>query len=113
MTIAVMLLAVVAVYFPIRSDPEDNTLFARDYHYLHARRIRFAQEALFQHHQLPAWYPRELMGTPFWSNLQNFPLIPTRLVLLWMDPLNVITAGVVLAAVLAALFTFLFLRSVG
>jgi hypothetical protein len=110
---AMMCVLVVAVYFPVRSRPADNTLFASDYHQLHIRRIHFAQQALSTTGHLPAWYPRELMGTPFWSNVQDFPFIPTRLVLLWMDPLELITAGVLLAAILAALFTFLFARSLG
>jgi hypothetical protein len=110
---AVMALLVVAVYLPVRSQPGDNTLFAIDYYHLHARRIAFAQEALFAHGTLPAWYPRELMGTPFWSNIQNFPFIPTRLLLLPLDTRDTMAAGVILAAVLAAVFTFLFARQLG
>jgi hypothetical protein len=53
------------------------------------------------------------MGTPFWANIQNFPFIPTRLVLLVVPPLHAFTAGVILASVLAALFTFLFARLLG
>jgi hypothetical protein len=104
---------VVAVYFPVRTQPDENTLFAIDFHQLHSRRIHFAQQAFSTTGHLPAWYPRELMGTPFWSNVQNFPFIPTRLVLLWMDPLDLIIAGVLLSAALAAMFTFLFARSLG
>src|SRR4051794_14335120 len=100
----VMCALVVAIYFPIKTQPADNTLDASDYQLLHIRRIRFVQQALFERHTLPAWYPHELMGTPFWSNVQNFPFIPTRLVLLWMDPFNVIIAGVMIAALLAATF---------
>jgi hypothetical protein len=110
----IMSLLVLAVYVPLRSDPNNNTLVAVDYHQLHARRIRFAQEALFgEAHALPAWYPRELMGTPFWSNVQNFPFIPTRLALLGLDPLDLIVAGVWIAGVLSALFTFAFCRGAG
>lgn len=109
----VMCLLVLAVYVPIPSSPEDNSLIASDYFSLHARRIRFAQEAISTRGHLPAWYPRELMGTPFWSNVQSFPFIPTRLVLLGMDTLHLIIAAVWLAALLAALFTFLWARSVG
>jgi hypothetical protein len=108
-----MWVLVVAVYFPVQSQPQDNTLDASDYDALHIRRIRFVQQALFEHGTLPAWYPRELMGTPFWSNVQNFPFIPTRLVLLWMDPLNLMAAGVMIAALLAATFTFFWARTVG
>jgi hypothetical protein len=110
---AVMSVLVIAVYFPVRSAPSDNTLLGIDYHQLHARRIAFAQESFAAHGELPAWYPRELMGTPFRANIHNFPFIPNRLALLWMDPLDLFAAGVILAAVLSALFTFAFARRLG
>ena len=79
--------------------------------------MQFARDALFESgHLLPGWYPRELLGTPFWSNVQNFPFIPTRLlVLLTMDPAGPYNYGVAvtLSAVLAALFTYLYLRKIG
>ncbi|MDB5293221.1 MAG: Bacterial rane protein YfhO [Phycisphaerales bacterium] len=112
--IAIMLLAVAAVYVPIPSSQGDNTLVGFDYLELHLHRIRFAQEALWgAHPHLPAWYPRELMGTPFWSNIQNFPFLPTRLLLLGLDPLHIYAVAVNLAAALAALFTFLYGRRIG
>jgi len=87
MTIVVMSLAVVAVYWPPPAEPS-SVQVALDYWQLHARRMEFVRDALFaERPALPAWYPRELLGTPFWSNVQNFPFIPTRLlVLLTMDP---------------------------
>ncbi|MEO8371611.1 MAG: YfhO family protein, partial [Candidatus Solibacter sp.] len=85
-----------------------------DYSQLHIRRIAFARDALFgPGHFLPAWYPHELLGTPFLANLQSFPWIPTRLILLLFDPLSAFAAGVVIASLLAALFTYLFCRRVG
>ena len=55
---------------------------------VYVRRIAFAQDALFgPSHFLPAWYPRKLLGTPFLANLQSFPWIPTRLILLFFDPM--------------------------
>src|SRR5688572_25225448 len=117
LALGLMTLGILAVYFPIADAPTDNALFGIDYHQLHARRIRFAQEALFGAEgagALPGWYPRELMGTPFWSNIQNFPFIPTRLaVVLTSDPLGAFYAGVNLAAVLAGAFTFLYARRIG
>ena len=115
LAILVMSLGVVLVYL---SPPYPNTvLMGLDYLQLHSRRMQFARDALFSSgFSLPAWYPRELLGTPFWSNLQNFPLIPTRLlVLLTMDPLGPYSYGVAvtLSAVLAALFTYLYLRKIG
>src|SRR5206468_1632647 len=65
------------------------------------------------HPHLPAWYPGEQMGMPFWSNVQSFPFIPTRLVLLWMKPEHIIVAGVEIAALLAALFMYLYARRMG
>jgi hypothetical protein len=62
---------------------------------------------------IPGWYTRELLGTPFRANIQSFPWIPSRLVLLWMEPFAVLTAATNLAACLAGLFTFLFCRRLG
>lgn len=109
-----MLLGVVAVYIPIPSVKGQNALWGGDFYELHLYRIRFAQAALFgPHPHLPSWYPRELLGTPFWSNVQSFPFIPTRLLLLGLDPLTLFPVATILAAVLAALFTFLFARRLG
>src|SRR5580704_5135320 len=109
----VMLAAVFLVYYPLPS-PQGNTLLGGDYLELHLLRIRYAQEALFgDHPHLPAWYSRQLMGTPFWSNIQSFPFIPTRLVLLLLDPAKAFWVGVEMSACLAALFTYLFCRRLG
>ncbi len=114
--ICLMLLAVVVIYWPPPAQP-DSVLIGSDYLQLHSRRMQFAREALFsESHLLPAWYPRELLGTPFWSNIQNFPFIPTRLlVLLTMDPNGpyAYAFAITLSATLAALFTFLYLRKLG
>jgi Bacterial membrane protein YfhO len=113
-----MLLAVVITYWPLPPagvpPGSEWALSGFDFGSLHARRLRYAREALFgEQGRLPGWYTRELGGTPFWSNIQNFPLIPTRLVLLSMDPEQAFAVGVQMAAVLAALFTYLFCRRVG
>jgi hypothetical protein len=114
LAVAAMIAAVLTVYVPVAAEPGQNTLIGLDYLQLHVHRIRFAQEALFgPHPHLPGWYPRELLGTPFWSNIQNFPFLPTRLLLLACDPLDALAVGVNLAAVLAALFTFLYARRIG
>ena len=62
---------------------------------------------------LPGWYPREMLGTPFSANLQNFPWIPTHWPLLLFDPYKAYAAGIGMAAGLAALFTYLFCRRAG
>ena len=114
--LAAMLLGVLIVYFPLPLPHRDRALVGIDYLTLHLYRIRFAQDAIFgPHPHLPAWYPRELMGTPFWSNVQSFPFIPTRLLLLLIvrDPLLFYAAAVNLAAILSALFTFLYARKIG
>ena len=113
LTLLALFACVTAVYFPIPTAPGQNTLLGSDYLQLHARRIRFAQESFSQGQGLPAWYPRELMGTPFWSNVQNFPFIPTRLPLLLLDPFDGLAVGAILAANLSALFSFLFCRRLG
>jgi hypothetical protein len=115
LAILAMSLGVVLVYL---SPPYPNTvLIGADYLQLHSRRMQFARDALLSaNFFLPAWYPGELLGTPFWSNLQNFPFIPTRLVvLLSMDPMGPYShaVAVTLSALLAALFTYLFLRKIG
>lgn len=113
-TVAAMLLAVIAVYFPIASKPGDNALWGGDFYELHLYRIRFAQSALFgPHPHLPGWYPRELLGAPFWSNVQSFPFLPTRLILLGLDPITLFPVAVNLGACLSALFTFLYARRIG
>lgn len=109
-----MLLAVLSIYVPIPSASGQNALWGADFYELHLFRIRFAQAGLFgPHPHLPAWYPRELLGTPFWSNIQSFPFLPTRLLLLGLDPLTLFPVAVILAAALSALFTFLYARRVG
>ncbi|HMB95811.1 MAG TPA: YfhO family protein [Tepidisphaeraceae bacterium] len=112
-----MCIAVSMTYFPIVGKDiapnVETALKGTDYLLLHSRRIRYAQEALFgPGHYLPGWYTRELGGTPFWSNLQDFPLIPNRLPLLLMNPDHAFAWGVQMAALLAAIFTFLYCRSI-
>ncbi len=85
-----------------------------DYYQLHIRRMQFAREALFgSGHSLPGWYPHEVMGMPFAANLQSFPWIPTRLILLLLDPSVAYAAGVTIAAALSAIFTYLYCRRAG
>jgi len=110
---AVMVIGVLAVYCPPSLFAPDSALYGMDFWALHLRRIAFVHEQLSSSWGLPGWYPRELLGTPFWSNLQNFPWIPTRLVLLPFEPECVYALGVNLAAVLAACFTYLYGRSIG
>jgi hypothetical protein len=106
-------LAVLWVYLPPRM-LTGGVLFGADSFTLHVRRLEFARDHLFGPSPgLPAWYPREFLGTPFWSNLQNFPLIPTRLPLLLVDPWAAHGIGVNLAAVLTAAFTYVLCRRLG
>ena len=114
LTVAAMLGAVMAVYVPVPSGPGARTLEGMDYFQMHVHRIRFAQEALFgPHPHLPSWYTREVLGTPFWSNAQDFPFLPTRLPLLAYDPYDAFAVAVKLAAALSALFTYLYARRIG
>jgi len=114
LAVSVMLVAVAALYRPWLVMGGSQTLFGFDYLQLHTHRIRYAGEALFgPHPYLPAWYSRELLGAPFWSNMQSFPFIPTRLLLLLVDPLRAYALGVNLAAGLAALFMYLYCRRIG
>ena len=109
-----MLAGVLAVYCPLALADGDSTLFGMDFLVLHLRRMEFARESLDSlANGLPGWYPREFLGSPFWSNIQSFPWIPTRLVLFMLDPAVAYPLGVNLAALLAATFTWLFGRSLG
>lgn len=114
LAVSLMLIAVATLYRPWLVLGGNRTLFGFDYLQLHTHRIRYAREALFgPHPYLPAWYSRELLGAPFWSNMQSFPFIPTRLLLLLVDPLQAYALGVNLAAALAALFMYLYCRRIG
>jgi len=111
-SIVLLVLLTEAVYF--RRSVWSHGLFGIDYSQLHARHIAFAREALLgPGHFLPGWYPRELLGAPFAANIQSFPWIPTRLVLLALDPRLTYAIGVAIAAALAAIFTYLFCRRAG
>ena len=114
LAVAVMLLAVVAIYCPPELLSGKSMLYGMDFWSLHLRRLAFAREQLaLPGAALPAWYPREFFGAPFWSNLQSFPWIPTRLFLLAFEPSDAYAIGVNLAAGLAALFTYLYGRRLG
>src|ERR1017187_7450350 len=113
-SIAILLLLTEAVYVRPWFVAGGGSLLGMDYFGLHIHRIAFAREALLgPAHFLPGWYPREWLGSPFLANLQNFPWIPTRLILLFFDPLQAYAVGVALAAALAALFTYLFCKRAG
>lgn len=108
-----MIVGVLATYVPpdlFRGNPR---LYGVDYETLHRHRIGFALDQIRSHGRIPAWYPREQLGSPFWSNIQNFPFVPTRLILLPLGPEHLFTAAMLLSASLAALFTFLYARSLG
>jgi len=113
-SVSILLLLTGAIYIRPSIVFSNQTLPGADYFQLHIRHIAFAREALFgPRHFLPAWYPRELFGAPFSANLQSFPWIPTRLILLLFDPVVAFAVGVAVAALLAALFTYLYCRRIG
>jgi hypothetical protein len=110
LVVAAMVVGILCVYLPPRGYGQQ--LLGADYSYLHKYRIQYAQEALFgDDPHLPGWYSRELMGSPFWSNIQSFPFVPTRLILLFFPSDIAFQVGVVLAALLSAVFTYLYCRS--
>ena len=91
-----------------------SSLMGSDYEMLHRWRLAFARQGLFgAGHTLPGWNPHEVLGAPFAANLQSFPWIPTRLVLLLFDPSVAYAVGIAIAAALAALFTYLYCRRLG
>jgi len=112
--IAIVMIALAeAVYLPPALFDSSRTLLGLDYRDLHVQRITFARQAVLSGHGLPTWYPYDFLGAPFTANLQSFPWIPTRLLLLLLAPEVAYAAGVALAAALAAGFTFLFCRRAG
>ena len=70
--LALLLFLTEAIYLPLSVLRGKETLYGWDYMFLHARRLTFARDALLSGHLLPGWYPREMLGTPFSANLQNF-----------------------------------------
>lgn len=109
-----MLLLTEAVYLRPELLRGTHSLMGSDYEMLHRWRLAFARQGLFgAGHTLPAWNPHEVLGAPFAANLQSFPWIPTRLVLLLFDPSVAYAVGVAMAAALAALFTYLYCRRAG
>jgi hypothetical protein len=111
----VALAVAVGVYVPGSVLRGHKLLLGIDYITMHARRMAFAREALLgPQHTLPGWFPRELLGAPFWSNVQSFPFIPTRLIVfLGFAPEVAFAAGVALSAALTMLFTWCFARRLG
>ncbi len=106
-----LILAAAGIYLPISVIRGTETLYGWDYMLQHSRRLSFAREGLGSaSHTLPAWYSREMLGTPFSANIQNFPWIPSHLILLFFDPDVAYAPGVAISAVLAAIFTYLFCR---
>src|SRR5688572_7194362 len=109
-----MVAGILAVYVRGGLLTDDHVLVGTDHLMLHARRLSYAREHLFSSDpRLPGWYTRELLGTPFWSNIQNFPFTPPRLLLLAFEPHAAYAVGVNLAAVLTGLFTYLYCRRIG
>jgi hypothetical protein len=114
-------LAVIAMLFlteAVYMRPEillgTSSLMGVDYEMLHRSRLAFAREGLFGiRHALPAWNPHEVLGAPFAANLQGFPWIPARLVLLLLHPSVAYGAGIAMAAALAAIFAYLYCRRAG
>jgi hypothetical protein len=112
--LAVALAATVLLYLPADLLSGERQLYGADFLQLHQYRIEFVHEAWqAESLGLPGWYPREAMGTPFWADIQNFPWIPTRLLLLLFSPHAAYAAGVVIAACLSVLFTTLLARALG
>lgn len=112
--VGAMLLAVLSVYCPWQIFTGEHVLFGMDHQVLHYYRMDFARKALMgAEPHLPSWYSREFLGTPFRANAQNFPWVPVRLLLLLFPPGIAYGIGVNLAAMLAALFTFLYCRTMG
>src|SRR6185312_14348288 len=101
LAVLVMLLLTEAVYLRPETLRGTHSLMGSDYEMLHRWRLAFARQALAAGNGLPAWNRHEVLGTPFAANLQSFPWIPTRLVLLLFDPSVAYTVGIAMAVALA------------
>lgn len=108
-----MLVLVASVYSSPSLITGKTSLMGYDYIQLHSHRMEYVRDCMKKGLGIPGWYTRQLAGTPFWSNIHNFPLIPTRLVLFLFDQSNAYAIGILLAALLSALFTFMFARKCG
>lgn len=104
-----MVIATAAVYVRPGMVTGAEALFGSDYEMLHRWRMEFARQS----YSVPGWNPHFAMGAPFAANLQSFPWIPTRLVLLLFDPAIAFGVGVLIAALLSAWFMYLFGRRCG
>ncbi len=97
-----------ALYLPRDVMTGRRQLYGADFLQTHQYRLEFFREAVSSGYwRVPAWYPREAMGTPFRADPQNFPWSPTRLPLLLLPPAAAYAPGVLLdalAALLAAYF---------
>ena len=114
LAVVVMLVLTEAVYLRPETLRGASSLMGSDYEMLHRWRLAFARQGLFgAGHTLPGWNPHEVLGAPFAANLQSFPWIPTRLVLLLFDPSVAYAVGIAMAAALAALFTYLYCKRAG
>lgn len=77
--VALLAVCVAATYLTPALFTDGVALEGADYDQLHVHRIRYLQDALFgDSPHLPAWYTREALGTPFWSNLHSVPFNPLR-----------------------------------
>lgn len=104
--ILIMIVGVILLFAPPTVWSTHLALYGADFIQIHWPRLRFAQDALAQGF-LPSWYPREFLGSPFWTNIQSFPWLPNRLLLLLLPGEVAHGVGVTLAALLASTATYL------
>lgn len=105
-----MLLLVCFVYTSFSLLTGKSFLLGLDFKGLFMFRINYLKESFANGNGIPGWYSREFLGTPFWSNIQNFPLIPTRFLFYLMDTAHAYAVVVLVSALLTSVFTYLFLR---
>lgn len=108
-----MVLLIFPVYTSFSLLTGKTFLLGLDFKGLFLYRIEYLKESITNGNGIPGWYSREFMGTPFWSNIQNFPLIPTRFVFYMMDTSHAYAIVVLLSALLSAIFTYLYARKCG
>ncbi len=103
-----------ALYLPAGVLSGLRDLYGSDFLQIHQYRMEFVHEAWAHGFRgVPGWYSREALGMPFLADIQSFPFLPTRLLLLLFPPHAAYGPGVLIAAALSALFAHLFARALG
>jgi hypothetical protein len=101
-------------FHPWREHPEiaADTGFRYDSAQSYFPRRLLSREALLRG-EAPLWNPHAALGMPLLADYQTAPFYPPNLLLLPLDPLTAMGVFMVLHAIAAGVFAFVFLRGLG